>query len=295
MQVFLGGSGGESKKCVTHSGVTLVFDGPVKVYAGNGGIPPACTILDLAGKHHPTIQANFDLQGFSDRRVRIEWPDFGVPGLDTETWAQLLTQLIPLGPLFVGCQGGHGRTGTALAVIGCLLDMIPKDADPVAYVRAHYCDEAVESKAQIEYITAITGREVKVGPKGHTVSYNISGAGTTLCPDKGPDGKWCNLDQGHTGEHDTRPRAEIQQATKPAGTPIADLCLLSLPDTHKVCMRPFNHAGACSWVPPGASYKEPKKGKRKPPKGNHFPKGSALTGSALDDYYDGWGGNDDNR
>jgi protein-tyrosine phosphatase len=59
------------------------------------------------------------------------------------------------------CQGGHGRTGTALAILGCLLGVIPEGADPVVWVREHYCLEAVETSKQISYIEKITERKVK--------------------------------------------------------------------------------------------------------------------------------------
>lgn len=50
----------------------------------------------------------------------------------------------------VGCIGGHGRTGTALACMAVLAGLSPKAA--VKFVRNKYCDHAVEAKAQEWYI-----------------------------------------------------------------------------------------------------------------------------------------------
>ncbi len=51
--------------------------------------------------------------------------------------------------IHVGCIGGHGRTGMFLAALVAYLEV---DDDPIAYVRKHYCDRAVESVAQINYL-----------------------------------------------------------------------------------------------------------------------------------------------
>lgn len=50
-----------------------------------------------------------------------------------------------------GCIGGHGRTGTVLACWVVLASgWNPQDA--MKYVWEHYCKEAIESKAQVEFI-----------------------------------------------------------------------------------------------------------------------------------------------
>lgn len=52
--------------------------------------------------------------------------------------------------ILVYCTGGHGRTGTFLATLIALLE--PEVEDPVATLRSRYCEEAVESQAQYDYI-----------------------------------------------------------------------------------------------------------------------------------------------
>lgn len=53
----------------------------------------------------------------------------------------------------VGCIGGHGRTGTALAILAILTGH--PAADAVAWVRANYCPKAVETVDQEAFITRL--------------------------------------------------------------------------------------------------------------------------------------------
>jgi protein-tyrosine phosphatase len=53
----------------------------------------------------------------------------------------------------VGCLGGHGRTGTALACLAVLTGY--PAAGAVAWVRANYCPKAVETADQEALITRL--------------------------------------------------------------------------------------------------------------------------------------------
>ena len=50
----------------------------------------------------------------------------------------------------IACGGGHGRTGTALAVLAVIDRVSPKDA--VAFVRANYHSHAVETPWQRRFV-----------------------------------------------------------------------------------------------------------------------------------------------
>lgn len=50
--------------------------------------------------------------------------------------------------VYVGCAGGFGRTGLFLA----LLAKVAGKVDPVAYVRKHYSERAVETRQQENYV-----------------------------------------------------------------------------------------------------------------------------------------------
>jgi hypothetical protein len=93
--------------------------------------------------------------------IRINWPDGGVPVLTEKDWRSLIKKLRNVRSrsnketlhILVCCVGGHGRTGTALAILAALTGIAP--ADPVIFVRAEYCRKAVETKAQCRYIREI--------------------------------------------------------------------------------------------------------------------------------------------
>jgi hypothetical protein len=87
----------------------------------------------------------------------LDWPDFGVP----EDVAGLLAVLSTARDrarrgdrVEVGCLGGHGRTGTALALLALLGGYPPSDA--VAWVRANYCTQAVETAEQEAFVAGLT-------------------------------------------------------------------------------------------------------------------------------------------
>lgn len=96
----------------------------------------------------------------------IDWPDGSVPKLNREWWIDLVEWLktLPEGDVAVFCFGGHGRTGTALAILAYLSGQTSKKKDPVSWVRAHYCPQAVETGAQIEYLERVLNRKITAQP-----------------------------------------------------------------------------------------------------------------------------------
>jgi rhodanese/phosphatase family protein len=85
----------------------------------------------------------------------ISWPDFGVPADPAALGAALKDaarraregQVVEL-----GCVGGHGRTGTALACLITLTGERPQKA--VAWVRANYCDQPIETREQEGFVSS---------------------------------------------------------------------------------------------------------------------------------------------
>jgi hypothetical protein len=153
-------------RCSGHSAAIKVFNSPVKVFAGGftprTPIPIGATVLDLHGGLHSPITGHPMLES---QVIKINWPDMSIPAIDRDGWLRVARVLSNLRrPLFVGCGAGHGRTGTALVIIGCLLGQIPKKADPVVWIRDHYCENAVETTSQIKYIEAITLRSSAAKP-----------------------------------------------------------------------------------------------------------------------------------
>lgn len=87
------------------------------------------------------------------QQVLLDWPDFStpndmVPMIEVVDW--MLDQIKDGKKLETACMGGHGRTGTMLALLLCAQGVYPATA--VERVRKTYCKEAIENAKQIDYI-----------------------------------------------------------------------------------------------------------------------------------------------
>jgi hypothetical protein len=83
----------------------------------------------------------------------VDWPDFGIPDAEPprDGLHRLLTQARSEA-VELGCMGGHGRTGTALAVLAVLAGCAADEA--VTWVRAVYCPMAVETPEQEAFVAS---------------------------------------------------------------------------------------------------------------------------------------------
>jgi len=82
----------------------------------------------------------------------LRWPDFRLPS-DRDDAADALRDAwdrTESDRVEIGCHGGQGRTGTALACLA-VLDGVPA-GEAVAYVRANYSPRAVETPGQRRYV-----------------------------------------------------------------------------------------------------------------------------------------------
>lgn len=87
--------------------------------------------------------------------IVIDWPDMGIPNYPLEWWEKLVDNLWKFdGDVAFHCHGGHGRTGTALAIIAHLTG-VTEGKDPVDWLREHYCKHTVESKSQVNYLNEL--------------------------------------------------------------------------------------------------------------------------------------------
>jgi hypothetical protein len=90
----------------------------------------------------------------------VPWPDFGVPADRSAleiALQDLLTRARAGQVVELGCLGGHGRTGTALACLAVLAGESPQSA--VSWVRASYCAAAVETREQEGFVSLFKGAE----------------------------------------------------------------------------------------------------------------------------------------
>ena len=86
----------------------------------------------------------------------LRWPDFGLPADPASVrpalaraWQRAAAERVE-----VACEGGHGRTGTALACLA-ILDGVPGN-EAVAFVREHYRQRAVETFRQRRFVARFT-------------------------------------------------------------------------------------------------------------------------------------------
>lgn len=82
----------------------------------------------------------------------VRWPDFSLPH-DEEDAVDAIAEAHRRGlseRVDIGCGGGIGRTGTALAV-AAVLGGVPVD-DAVDWVRTHHHRRAVETRAQRRWV-----------------------------------------------------------------------------------------------------------------------------------------------
>lgn len=213
--------------------------------------PPAgSVVLDLANGFKPAIiPIGMDVPGVTWRRLVIDWPDGGVPRLRASEWRAIVDALLKLDlPVFVACQGGHGRTGTCLAVLGHYLNAYPdRNTDPVAWLRNTYCEDAVETWNQMKYIENITGRVVQGKPSYSAITYSGTTPKGHSVPTNDP-GKCRFAAQGHAGcdtqghEQWIEPVTPVTTALKPKN-PACLWTKISCPsDNHKHrCILPDGH------------------------------------------------------
>lgn len=93
-----------------------------------------------------------------DDTIYLPWPDRGAPCVTFPFWGKLLSMIEPRADgqarLVVTCLGAHGRTGTALAALIMAHDPTITASKAVDLVRDKHCQEAVESKSQVDYLVA---------------------------------------------------------------------------------------------------------------------------------------------
>lgn len=87
----------------------------------------------------------------------VRWPDFRLPvdRAAAELVLRSAWERSAAARVEVACQGGRGRTGTALACLA-VLDGVPAD-DAVAFVRRAYDRHAVETPDQRRFVREFGG------------------------------------------------------------------------------------------------------------------------------------------
>ena len=111
-------------------------------------------------------------------RIDFNWPDMSALHLPKQFWMDLIQHCkTNKYDIHVACHGGHGRTGTVLAILAGLMGVTK--ADPVEFIRNKYCKRAVESASQISLVQKITGLKVTCQAEKFYGGYDYS---TTSIP-----------------------------------------------------------------------------------------------------------------
>lgn len=91
----------------------------------------------------------------SRKSTWIKWPDFRLPA-DRKGAIEILRDVLALVEterVEVACEGGRGRTGTALAVLVAMSGV--DRADAVEWVRRNYDSKAVETRWQRRWVERV--------------------------------------------------------------------------------------------------------------------------------------------
>lgn len=108
------------------------------------------------GNMYPFVSAGLTVPWAPARTteaIMLPWPDYKVPEdtsymVDMIRW--MIAQMEAGKHLEVACMGGHGRTGTLLAMLLVAQGLTPGEA--IREARTRHCKSAVESAVQCDYI-----------------------------------------------------------------------------------------------------------------------------------------------
>lgn len=128
--------------CADKDGVIDFTGDAVFNLTGVPNVPQLSAIPELA----PHVDALY-------KEIVIAWPDFGLPRVKPSFWQAMHDYAREQNwhKVCIHCEGGHGRTGTAMAsvMIACLKWDVPK---AVNHIRKKYCDKVVETHDQCDYL-----------------------------------------------------------------------------------------------------------------------------------------------
>lgn len=157
-----------------HTDGTLIFQsGGTSFYAGKYTHVTQARydlIIDLANAVTSKVEGT-NLRGQIKKFIEpkqaqilhLGWPDYGTLKWERGDFESLLAAIEgdQLESVFVCCMGGHGRTGTMMAILAGISGAVPDGACPVEWLRKLYCEKVVESDEQLDYVERITGLRVK--------------------------------------------------------------------------------------------------------------------------------------
>ncbi|QDW61475.1 protein-tyrosine phosphatase family protein [Oerskovia sp. KBS0722] len=151
----------------TTAGLVVLPDGRRVRGRGLAAGPPDATEVPDLGLY---LTARPHTEAWESRWV--SWPDFGLPRSTSDAVEALrdVFERSSVSRVEIACDGGTGRTGTAIALLARWAG-VPAD-DAVAWVRAGYRPRAVETAAQERLVARLDldpapSPQGRGGPQGH--------------------------------------------------------------------------------------------------------------------------------
>lgn len=149
---------GAEKPHIDDEGAALVIDltGPGFTYSSTPARPFVESKLDWFPVDELNAVAVPIKEKSSAPYVNFDWKDMSVPPVGFEFWMKL-AEALPEGKVIIFCQGGHGRTGTALAALLTVTTTLSSKTIIDEIVRKAHCSKALETQAQCDYIAKLCG------------------------------------------------------------------------------------------------------------------------------------------
>lgn len=148
----------EIEKC--HSGNVKVFTHNGTEFYGGGHLRNSPDtgvdlIIELAHCDYPCSTVNlislFEIERPAEY-IYLPIADMQTPNWSREFWVSLFNDVQRFNKVLVRCMGGHGRTGMVLAIFAGLSGI----KYPCRFIREKYCERAIETPKQAEYVRVIT-------------------------------------------------------------------------------------------------------------------------------------------
>ena len=166
-----------SNPCYRKHPSLVMPDTSLSVFGGNCGDPVVTDADVYVGFCSPMKYLDCYRPNESGKAVLFPVKDMAAPDNPKEfrdliEWTK--GQIDDEKKVHIGCVGGHGRTGTALAALVSLYG----EQDAITYIRQKYCSRAVESSIQVEFlhryfdVARVKGAKTG-GEKSNTVSRQL--------------------------------------------------------------------------------------------------------------------------
>lgn len=108
----------------------------------------------LSGVSFPGFRVNLMAEHSLESDLSVPIKDFSVPfnkEIFIASMATIADELLMNKPVFVGCYGGCGRTGLALASLAHLIG----EPDPIVWLQSNYLLNSPETQEQKEFVMSL--------------------------------------------------------------------------------------------------------------------------------------------